>query len=202
MNVSMPTATALAALVLLVSACDGAGTNGDDGAATTTGSAGETTSGESDAPADAVSGLIELDDPLDEPELYCIDVAGFGESIDLESALRAHTCTGNEDQVFTVNAPGEGQISLDAFDRCIEAEDPTEGAQLLVESCSDTSLQRFTYTDAHEIRLSEASDLCLAVADEPGEPTGGPSHVVRDLALESCDQTDASLARWTPGSEI
>ena len=31
--------------------------------------------------------LIQLIDPLDEPEFYCVDVPGFGASLDLQSPL-------------------------------------------------------------------------------------------------------------------
>ena len=42
------------------------------------------------AKADAT--LIQLVDALDEPEFYCVDVPGFGTSLNLRSALTAHTC--------------------------------------------------------------------------------------------------------------
>ncbi|MCH2501411.1 MAG: hypothetical protein MK126_01040 [Dehalococcoidia bacterium] len=38
------------------------------------------------------------------------------------------------------------------------------------------------------------SVLCLAVDPGDGIPTGGPSHLLRDMALESCDSVDSELA--------
>lgn len=33
-----------------------------------------------------------LEDPLDEPEFYCVDVAGFGANLNLNGPLQAHIC--------------------------------------------------------------------------------------------------------------
>ena len=43
----------------------------------------------SPVPADS---LIQLIDPLDEPEYYCIDVPGAGAGVRLQTALQTHTC--------------------------------------------------------------------------------------------------------------
>ena len=43
-------------------------------------------------PAKAEATLLQLVDALDEPEYYCVDVPGFGRSLNLQSALMAHTC--------------------------------------------------------------------------------------------------------------
>ncbi len=51
------------------------------------------------------------------------------------------------------------------------------------------------------IRLAGAGrpDLCLAVDPGPGIPTGGPSHLRRDLTLESCDSIGPELSQWIFG---
>ena len=68
--------------------------------------------------------------------------------------------------------------------------------------CSTAPLQQFQYTDSGQTRLMDDSGegLCLTVASEAGEPTGGPSHLRRDLTLESCDLAEAARSRWTVGS--
>ena len=43
-------------------------------------------------PAKAEATLLQLVDALDEPEYYCVDVPGFGGSLNLQSTLMAHTC--------------------------------------------------------------------------------------------------------------
>ena len=52
-----------------------------------------------------------LRDPLDEPEFYCVDVAGFGNNLNLNSPLQAHTCKpGADDELFIFNHPTPGPI--------------------------------------------------------------------------------------------
>lgn len=152
----------------------------------------------------ATAGLIQLIDPLDEPEYYCVDVPGFGRSLNLQGALTAHTCKpGADDEMFLFNSPAAGQISMPAYDLCVEASGEEPGSTLQLAACSDAPSQRFRYDEYGHIRLEPTtadSDLCLTVGPEPGEPTGGPSHLRRTLTLETCGQADESHTLWTVGS--
>ena len=86
--------------------------------------------------------LVMLADPLDEPEFYCVDVAGFGANLNVNGPLQAHTCKpGADDELFAFNRPADGQFYLVEHDRCIEA----DGASLYVRPCSESPLQRFAY---------------------------------------------------------
>ena len=151
--------------------------------------------------------LIQLVDPLDEPEFYCVDVPGFRASLNLEGALTAHTCKpGADDELFTVGHPLAGNLYMPAYDRCVEAAGATDGAELYLKSCADEPLQRFMLTYDGQLRLDAAEGsaaetaYCLAVEPGEGQPTGGPSHLRRDLLLTPCADTDPSLTRWTlPG---
>lgn len=171
--------------------------------------------GESPTPVEAVPessevsvpaspGLIQLLDPLDEPEFYCVDVPGFGRSLNLQGALTAHTCKpGADDEMFLWDSPASGQISMPAYDLCVEASGEEAGSKLQLASCSEAPLQLFRYEENGRIRLDQGTaegDLCLTVGPEPGEPTGGPSHLRRTLTLETCSQVDESRALWTVGS--
>ena len=70
----------------------------------------------------AAESLVMLEDPLDEPEFYCADVAGFGANLNVNSPLQAHTCKpGADDEMFAFNRPSEGQLYLVEHDRCLEA---------------------------------------------------------------------------------
>ncbi len=137
-----------------------------------------------------------LRDPLDEPEFYCVDVAGFGNNLNLNSPLQAHTCKpGADDELFIFNHPTPGQFYMDAYAVCLEA---AEGL-LYVRACSESPNQRFVLSDDGAIRLGD-SDLCLAVKSGDGQPAGGRSHVRRDLLLQSCADAEQSLTRWSlPG---
>ena len=136
-----------------------------------------------------------LRDQLDEPEFYCVDVAGFGTSLNVNAPLQAHTCKqASDDQVFTRNQPSEGQLYLIRHDLCIEA----EGVSLYVRPCLESPLQRFAYGEDGALRLS-LDGLCLAVAGGDGEPAGGRSHLRRDLLLEPCSEAEPALSQWVFG---
>lgn len=143
-----------------------------------------------------VESLVMLEDPLDEPEFYCVDVAGFGSNLNVNSPLQAHTCKpGADDEMFAFNRPSQGQLYLVEHDRCLEA----DGTSVYVRSCSESPLQRFTYGEDKTFRL-ESEAQCVTVAGGDGQPAGGRSHVRRDLLMASCSDVEPSLSRWVfPG---
>ena len=151
--------------------------------------------------------LIQLVDPLDEPEFYCVDVPGFRASLNLEGALTAHTCKpAADDELFTVGHPLAGNLYMPAYDRCVEADGAADGAELYLKACADEPRQRFILTDDDQLRLDAAEGsaaetaYCLAVEPGEGQPTGGPSHLRRDLLLTRCADADPGLTRWSfPG---
>ena len=144
----------------------------------------------------AAESLVMLQDPLDEPEFYCVDVAGFGANLNVSSPLQAHTCKpGADDEMFAFNRPSEGQLYLVEHDRCLEA----DNGSVYVRSCSESPLQRFAYGEDKTFRLA-SEDLCLTVAGGDGQPAGGRSHLRRDLLLASCADVEPSLSQWVfPG---
>ena len=151
-------------------------------------------------PAQAKPTLVQLADPLDEPEFYCVDVPGFGANLNVEAALMAHTCKpGADDEIFVVGQPAPGNLSMPAYNRCMEAEGAEPQAQLHLQECSDAAMQQFAF-DADGALILSGTDLCVAVSPEDGEPTGGPSHVRRDLLLLDCADATPALSRWVfPG---
>ncbi|MCY3801332.1 MAG: RICIN domain-containing protein [Chloroflexi bacterium] len=148
--------------------------------------------------------LIQLIDPLDEPEFYCVDVPGFGASLDLQSPLTAHTCKpGADDETFVMDHPNPGNLYMPAYDLCVEAEGLTPPVRLLLRQCSDAPTQRFTFDSGGTLALpggASAARLCMSVSPDDGEPTGGPSHLRRNLMMQSCDAAPPALSRWSfPG---
>ena len=151
------------------------------------------------------AGLIQLRDPLDEPEFYCVDVPGVGATLNLQGALTAHTCKpGAEDEIFHMTLSSTGQFSMPAYNLCMEADGPEAGNSLHLAECSSERLQLFRYFDIGQIRLAHGSvgELCLTVASGVGEPTGGPSHLRRGLTMEACDQVDTARSLWIVGSPV
>ena len=151
-------------------------------------------------PAKAGATLVQLVDALDEPEYYCVDVPGFGASLNLQSALTAHTCKpGADDEMFAVNRPGPGNLYMPAYDLCMEADGTDSPAQLRLRECSDSAMQQFDF-DSDGALVPSGTGLCMAVSPENGEPTGGPSHLRRDLLMLDCGETEPALRQWTfPG---
>ena len=151
-------------------------------------------------PAKAEATLLQLVDALDEPEYYCVDVPGFGRSLNLQSALMAHTCKpGADDEMFVVNRPGPGNLSMPAYDLCMEAGGTGSPVQLHLRECSDSAMQRFDFDSDGALVLSDTG-LCMAVSPEDGESTGGPSHLRRDLFMLDCAETEPALSQWAfPG---
>ena len=159
---------------------------------------------QSDDPDDST--LIQLRNHLDEPEYYCVDVPGFGSSLDLEGALTAHTCKPNaEDELFIFNQPDSGQLYMPAYDLCMTADSQNPGTELILTACNDSQQQRFSFNEDGTIQFQNnaSESLCLSVSDEAGEPTGGPSHLRRDLSLELCRSVDSARSQWSmPGPVI
>ena len=144
--------------------------------------------------------LIQLIDPLDEPEYYCIDVPGAGNGVRLEEPLQAHTCKlqGQEDELFTIAETGVGPLHMAAYSLCVQADAAESGSQLHLGECADSSLQVFHYSgDDHSVRLVHDSlRLCVVVEAAAGQPTGGPSHLRLDLLLLPCGEVPGNLREW------
>ena len=158
----------------------------------------------------AASVFIRLADPLDEPEYYCLDVPGAGSGVRLESPLQAHTCkpvAGAADELFEIDQPSDLQIYMPAYGLCLASSGTGAGAELRLQSCADSPLQRFVHTPDGYISPAGQDQICLVIDPAPGIPTGGPSHLRRDVYLENCEGIDPSLASWlldenapTPGN--
>lgn len=136
--------------------------------------------------------LLQLADPLDEPEFYCVDVPGFRDSLRTDRPLQAHTCKPNAaDELFIADQPGTGQFLMPAYDLCMTAEED----QVYTRPCADNPAQQFVPWDDLTIRTA-GEDLCLAVAGGSGEPAGGRSHLRRDLRLLPCSAVEPTLSQW------
>ena len=148
--------------------------------------------------APTAAGLLRLADNLDDPQGYCVDVAGFGANIRLDAPLQAHTCKGrSDDQLFS--AIGSGGILLVEYDRCLAAEMAESGAEINVVGCdAGADNQRFSLNEAGRVQLPspDGPGLCLGIAAGKGEPAGGRNHLRRDLTLYYCDEVDPALITW------
>ena len=155
-------------------------------------------------PAQSV-GSIRLQDDLDDPLGYCIDVRGFGSGIRLDADLQAHSCKQGfpEDQSFAISGtPFPGPVLLFQYGVCLAVTEPTEGASILLRQCDDPSVAlEFDWMADGRLRLvtvskTSPSNLCVGVAGGPGEPAGGRNHLRRDLMLVDCAAVEPALVTW------
>jgi len=154
-----------------------------------------------DVPSDPP--YIVLSANLDEPNGYgfCMDTYGPGQS----DLMQTHSCkpakadaerndSGNDTR-FEYNADTQ-QIMSYAFERyCMQALVATGLSVFALLECSDHPRQKFVYSaDDELIRLAEDQSHCVTIASKT--VPAGP-WVKRPLQLETCDDVEASLKRWT-----
>ena len=118
-------------------------------------------------------------------------------------ALQDHTCKlieTAEDELFALDYPWPGQISMEAYYLCLEADGTTAGSLIFLRPCSDSPKQIFN-VDFDIIRLGDGiqDGLCVAADPASGIATGGRSHLGRDVALQPCNPLDQVISRWIFG---
>ena len=145
--------------------------------------------------------FIRLVDPLDEPEFYCIDLAGWGERIQLNDPLQTHTCKNRnaDDQEFYLD---ESRIKASQYEVCLQAVGSGNitlpGSSLIARPCSDSNvLQNIELNNFGQIKLKDTK-LCIS-AGTVSAAANGPSHVWRTLTFVDCDIADPSLSTWQLG---
>ena len=146
---------------------------------------------------------VQLVSKLDDQRGYCIDIRGHKERAKVQRGLQAHTCYSYQgqigvDQAFDTSLLAIGKFLLPAFDVCMEAENSSQGARLVLTRCAEQNLQKFDLNSAIEIRLVVNNELFLAVNDGKSKEGGGgtPVHFMRRLKLENCATTKEKYKHW------
>ena len=137
--------------------------------------------------------------PLDEARGYCLDIPGHLASVRVESPLQAHTCKHgiwNLDGRFDVAAPGSGVLRMPNYDLCLQAENTSVGARLLLADCIEAELQTWSLLDTGEIVLKSFPQMCITVEDGPGRDAGGPQYRMKAVGLDTCAQQISDRQRW------
>ena len=154
-----------------------------------------------DVPSDPP--YIVLSANHDEPNGYgfCMDTYGPGQS----DLLQTHSCkpakadtersySGNDTR-FEYSADTQQIMSYPFEGYCMQALVAKGLTAFGLLECSDHPRQKFVYReDDQTFRLAEDQSRCITVVSET--VPAGP-WVKRPLDLETCDEADASLKRWT-----
>ena len=138
--------------------------------------------------------------PLDEARGYCLDIPGHMDGVQIESPLHVHTCKHgiwNQDGRFDVAALENGEIRMPHYELCLQAENTSIGARLLLAECSEAELQAWTLRDSGEIAMKAFPQLCITVEDIPGRNAGGPQYLMRGVGIDTCAQQASDRQRWT-----
>lgn len=144
--------------------------------------------------------FVRLVAPLDEPEFYCFDLAGWGKNLQLDDPLQTHTCKtrGAEDQMFHFS---EGRLKVSGYERCVQVAGSggktLAGSAVLARACSDSPLQKLSLGDDGRIHVGD-SGLCLGAGVDSTEASG-PSHMWRTLSVVHCENTAEELVNWQTG---
>lgn len=142
--------------------------------------------------------MIRLVDTLDEPGFYCIDIPGFGESIQLDAPLQMHTLKsfGAVDVTFLMDYPESGQIYNLTYDLCFEAEQAASGVSIVLRKASDSPLQRFELTSEGYIILKDHPNLGFVAGPEEGVQIGDTKFKGRPFYLQELDSVDERSKKW------
>ena len=138
--------------------------------------------------------------PLDEARGYCLDIPGHMAGVQIESPLHVHTCKHgiwNQDGRFDVVALGNGVLRMPHYQLCLQAENTSIGARLLLEECTGAELQTWTLQDSGEIALEAYPQMCITVEERPGRNAGGPQYLMKGVGLDTCAQQARDRQRWT-----
>ncbi|MCH8206695.1 MAG: ricin-type beta-trefoil lectin domain protein [Chloroflexi bacterium] len=138
--------------------------------------------------------------PLDEARGYCLDIPGHMSGVRIESPLQMHTCKHgiwNQDGRFDVVALGNGVLRMPHYQLCLQAENTSIGARLLLAGCTEAELQTWTLQDSGEIALEAFPQMCITVEEGPGRDAGGPQYLMKGVGLDTCAQQASDRQRWT-----
>ncbi len=138
--------------------------------------------------------------PLDEARGYCLDIPGHLASVRIDSPLQVHTCKHgiwNQDGRFDMAALGNGVLRMPHYDLCLQADNASMGARLVLAECTEAQLQTWTLQDSGQIALEAFPHSCITVGEGPGRDAGGPRYRMNGVGLDTCAQQASDRQRWT-----
>ena len=138
--------------------------------------------------------------PLDEARGYCLDIPGHMAGVRLDLPLQAHTCKHgiwNQDGRFDAVSLMNGMLQMPQYDLCLQAEDNSIGARLILADCTQTKLQTWKLQDSGEITLESILEMCITIDNGPGKDAGGPRYLMNGISLDTCAPNASDRQQWT-----
>lgn len=146
---------------------------------------------------DFMGGNFMLKAALDAPKRYCLDLEGYAYITDTSAPVIVHSCKEGffKDGTWKVDYPQPGQIYLPEYRLCAAAESLEEGANVVLKSCSNGSMQQFVFRDDGKVEFESdsAGKFCLAVG-ETSRPTG--NNLRRETRVASCEEIEDQYSQW------
>lgn len=139
---------------------------------------------------------------LNDSRGYCIDMMGYKTNADVNKSLQAHSCYSYQGGISVDQGFDKGKISLEEFyiphfKVCMEAENIEESSGLALKTCDKNEKQKFILQSSGKINPESNLNLCLTVSSSSREGGGGnPVHLIRDLSLQTCDESLSSFQNW------
>ena len=145
---------------------------------------------------------VYLLNTLNDSRGYCIDMMGYKNNSDVNKSLQAHTCYSYQseisvDQGFDKVKINNEEFYISYFNVCMEAEEIKKSSTLRLNSCDKNINQKFILQSDGKIQPKSNLNLCLTVSENFRQGGGGnPSHLIRTLNLENCDNKLSSRQKW------
>lgn len=158
----------------------------------------------SQTPLTATSSVeIYLENILDEPRGFCLDIVGFKSNADPNKGLQAHTCYSYQgsvaiDQGFDLQKMNEKSFYIPGFEVCMQVESTEIPSEISLNPCTGSDKQKFDFNDNGKIYLEVNKNLCLTISKDNSRQGGGgnPVHLIRDVKIEMCDPSFEVYQRW------
>ncbi|MFL3022232.1 MAG: ricin-type beta-trefoil lectin domain protein [Cytophagales bacterium] len=139
---------------------------------------------------------------LNDSRGFCIDMRGHKTNADINKSLQAHTCYSYQgeiavDQGFNKLNINQDQFFIEHFKVCMEASKTESASSLVLRDCDGNNNQKFILKNNGNINPVSDLNLCLTVSEEFREGGGGnPTHLIRNLSIEICDDSLSSRQKW------
>ncbi len=139
-------------------------------------------------------------DELEDPRGYCLDIPGFGPTMQIDAPTYTHSCKYSLPgfDIDELLVSDDGRLRFVNFDRCLAADPIGVGANVYTVACDRAHAWRVH--DSGRVTPASATDLCLTLsATRTFVRTGFgtvPPYSSRAVTLEDCAVEAAFRQRW------